>query len=94
MSQSLSRPQVSYEISFMDLAACVPSFEAEATHVNMAAHIIDEELKVNDMAYISSITKTPDVPENSTAVFETGDVTIAGRTFDSLFSRMEQLSNT
>lgn len=60
----------------------------------MAAHIIDEELKVNDMAYISSITRTPDVPGNSTAVFETGDVTISGRTFESLFSRMEQLSNT
>ena len=91
MSREMGRPEVNYEIDFIDLSS-LPDYKGEAVHLNMPLHLIDEELEVNEFAFVTKVTRYPDDPRKNTIEISNKEIDLTGRTFDSLFGRMEQIA--
>lgn len=66
---------------------------AEDYEINMQVRIYDPEVGLNDLVYISKVTLCLDSPKDDTVEIQNEDIAIAGKTLDSILSRMTRLAD-
>lgn len=85
----ISKPSVTYNISTIKLSEAM-GFEIEPYDINSIIHLYDEDLKVNDLVYVSKRVFYLDDPTKDTVEISNQDITLTGRGFDSVLSRITQ----
>lgn len=90
--KQVSRPSVAYTLSLVPLSEAMGYTEGNLT-LNTRARIYDEDLGVNDIVYVKTITRYLDDPSKGTAEISNEDVLMSGKTFDSVLSRITRLSD-
>lgn len=90
--KQVSRPTVSYTMSLIPLSEAMGYDEGDLT-LNCRARVYDFDLEVNDIVYVKAITRYLDDPSKGTAEISNEDILMSGRTFDSVLSRITNLSN-
>ena len=61
--------------------------------LNSTARIYDTELDVNDVVYVTKITRYLDDPKKDTVEISNEDITLSGKTFDSILGRITRLAD-
>lgn len=92
MIKQMSKPEVSYSISRVSMSE-VLGHPVLPLDLNSEIRIYDPDLGINDLAYISSITRYLDKPENDTVEVSTNDITLTGLSLDSILSRITKLAD-
>lgn len=92
MIKQMSKPEVTYSISRVSMSE-IQGHPIMPFDLNSEIRIYDPDLGVNDLAYISSITRYLDKPENDTVEVSTNDITLTGLSLDSILSRITKLAD-
>lgn len=87
MLKVMSRPQVSYALSEIDLKD-VEGYEDEVFDLNTAAHIICEDVQIGDYGFVSEVTDVKDEPGQRKVKIETDEMNIGSKTFSSFLNRI------
>lgn len=88
----MSRPTVTYSMSFLNLAA-LSDYKMEEIKLNMRVRIYDFELGVNDWGFIEKIVEYPLAERENTVTISTDELNIAANTFESVLNRMMEAAN-
>ena len=88
----LSRPKITYRLGFASLLGAV-GYTEDQLKLNAAARIYDATLGVNDILFVSKITRYLDNPSKDTVDVTNESVTLSGVSLDGILSRMTALSN-
>lgn len=92
MIETMSKPLVTYRIDYQDLSA-IPAYADEQIEIDTAIRVYDPEINLNDLCFVTKITRCVDSPWDNKAEISNQIINIAGQTFDSILSRMAELSN-
>lgn len=92
MMKEVAKPQISYDISLVH-ATDAWGRRIRYYELNSRARIYDPELQVNDILFIDRITETLDNDTEGSITISNDDLSITGKTFDSILSRMTQLAD-
>lgn len=92
MMEQLSKPAVTYSVSLVSLANQF-KYKPGYADINMKARIYDPELQINDIVYVSSVTRYLDRPQDDSIELSNKDIALQGLTLDSILSRMTQLAD-
>lgn len=92
MIDAMSKPQVTYRIDHQDLSA-IPEYSDEAVGIDTAIRVYDPEINLNDFCFVTKVIRHIDSPQDNQAEISNQLINIAGQTFDSILSRMAELSN-
>ena len=87
ISKEMAYPQVSYTITVQNLSG-ITGYEAEVFKLNMALHVLDPLMMVNDYAFITETVEYPDTPEDNTITISTDELDIGSKTFESILNRI------
>lgn len=87
MLKIMSRPQVSYALSEIDLKD-IEGYEDEVFDLNTAAHIICEDVQIGDYGFVSEVTDVKDEPGQRKVKIETDEMNIGSKTFSSFLNRI------
>ena len=87
ISKEMAYPQVSYTITVQNLSG-ITGYEAEVFKLNMALHVLDPLMMVNDYAFITETVEYPDAPEDNTITISTDELDIGSKTFESILNRI------
>lgn len=87
ISKEMAYPQVSYTITVQNLSG-ITGYEAEVFKLNMALHVLDLLMMVNDYAFITETVEYPDAPEDNTITISTDELDIGSKTFESILNRI------
>ena len=87
MLKVMSRPQVSYALSEIDLKD-VEGYEDEVFDLNTAVHIICEDVQIGDYGFVSEVTDVKDEPGQRKVKIETDEMNIGSKTFSSFLNRI------
>lgn len=90
--EQLSKPQVNISVSLGYLADEM-GYHEDTPQINTKIHLIDDDLNVDDVAYISKRTLYLSDPRKDSVDIVTADVALSGRSFDSVMSRISQLAD-
>lgn len=88
----MSRPAVTYSMSFLNLAA-LSDYKMEEIKLNMRVRIYDFELGVNDWGFIERIVEYPLAERENTVTISTDELNIGSNTFESVLNRMMEAAN-
>lgn len=88
----MSRPAVTYSMSFLNLAA-LSDYKMEEIKLNMRIRIYDFELGVNDWGFIEKIVEYPLAERENTVTISTDELNISANTFESVLNRMMEAAN-
>lgn len=88
----MSRPAVTYSISFLNLAA-LSQYMAEEIKLNMRVRIYDADLQINDWGFVETMTEYPLSQQDNTVTISTDELNIAGNSFESVLNRMMEAAN-
>ena len=88
----MSRPAVTYSMSFLNLAA-LSDYKMEEIKLNMRVRIYDFELGVNDWGFIERIVEYPLAERENTVTISTDELNIGSSTFESVLNRMMEAAN-
>lgn len=88
----MSRPAVTYSISFLNLAA-LSQYMAEEIKLNMRVRIYDADLQINDWGFVEKMTEYPLSQQDNTVIISTDELNIAGNSFESVLNRMMEAAN-
>lgn len=92
MINLMSRPEVRYQIARLSLAGQY-GFRQDDIDLNMRARVYDPDLSVNDILYVSSITEHLCSQKDDSLELSNEDITLSGKTLDSILSRMSKLAD-
>lgn len=92
MMKEVSRPQISYSISMIQ-ATDIWGEPIREYHLNSRARVYDAELEVNDILFIDKVTDSLDDPREGAVNISNDDLSITGKTFDSILGRITQLAD-
>lgn len=92
MITELSKPQVSYVISLAQATNIWGEVVAKYG-LNYVARIYDPDLEINDRVFIDKIVEHIDDPTKSTIQISNNDLSITGKSFDSILGRISQLAD-
>lgn len=90
--EQISKPSVTYNISTIKLSEAM-GFEIEPYGVNSIIHLIDPDLRINDLVYVSKRVFYLDDPTKDSVEISNQDITLTGQGFDSVLSRITQLAD-
>lgn len=88
----MSRPAVTYSISFLNLAA-LSDYKMEEIKLNMRVRIYDFELGVNDWGFVEKLVEYPLAERENTVTISTDELNIGTSTFESVLNRMMEAAN-
>ena len=91
MSDKMGKPKISYSLQY--LRAPEWDMEMDDMEINMLAHLVDDELEVNEYLYMRKITIGIDEENSGSIEINNDEVTITGNDLGSILSRMSQLSD-
>lgn len=92
MMKEVAKPQASYTITLVHASDLWGNPIGEYS-LNSRARIFDAELELNDIVYIDKVTDCLDDPASGTVNISNDDLSITGKTFDSILSRITQLAD-
>ena len=92
MMTEVSKPTVTYTFSLYYLVHEM-GIQEDTPKLNTKIHIIDDKLKINDYAYISKRSLHLDKPQDDTVEISNTDITLSGQSFQSILSRITELSD-
>lgn len=92
MIEAMSKPLVSYRIGFLDLSG-LDRYADERVEINITVHVLDQEILLNDFCFVTKIVRHIDAAWKNQIEISNQIISIAGQTFDSILSRMAELSN-
>ena len=92
MMSQMSKPTVSYSVNRVSLTNQL-GYDDDDLKLNMQVHLYDRELGVNDIVYISRITKHLDDESKDDVELSNKDINLQGLSLDSVLSRMSQLAD-
>ena len=92
ISDQMAFPKTGYTLKYIRTANDVDT-EIDDLDINDIAHIIDEDLEVNDILYIKKIVIGIDKEDNGSIDVDNNEVTLTGNDLGSILSRMSQLSD-
>lgn len=92
MMTEVSKPTVTFTLSLYYLVHEM-GIQEDTPKVNTRIHIIDDKLKINDYAFISKRTLHLDKPQDDTVEISNSDITLSGQSFQSVLSRITELSD-
>lgn len=92
MMKEVSRPQVSYNLSMIQ-ATDLWGEPIREYHLNSRARVYDSELEVNDILFIDKVTDCIDNVLEGSVNVSNDDLSITGKTFDSILGRITQLAD-
>lgn len=84
---ALSKPQLSYELSEIDLAN-TPGYTDEIYYMNSAVHFYNPRIGVNDYGFVTQITEDLDIANTRRVKIETDELNIQGKTFGTMMGRI------
>ena len=88
----LSRPKVTYKLGFSSLLGTI-GYKESQLKLNTAARVYDPSLNVNDILFVSKITRYLDDSSKDTVEVTNESVTLSGVSLDTILSRMTALSD-
>lgn len=92
ISNHVSKPTVSYNISVNDLSV-LDKYKDEKLLLGMSVRVYDELLPLNDYAIVTETTEYPDKPQNNTVALKTDLLDLGNKTFSTVIERITDLSN-
>lgn len=92
MINQISKPSIAYTVSQIALSEQM-GFVTGQMQLNSKARIYDSELEVNDIVYVTKIVRYLDNPERDTVEISNDDITLSGKTFDSILGRITKLAD-
>lgn len=92
MMEQMSKPKVTYSVSRTSLST-VLGVDPDDLKINMRVRIYDPELGVNDMVYISSVTRVLDDPKKDAVTISNEDITLTGSSLAEIMSRLTDLAD-
>ena len=88
----MSRPAVTYSMSFLNLAA-LSDYKMEEIKLNMRVRIYDFELGINDWGFVEKLVEYPLAERENTVTISTDELNIGANTFESVLNRMMEAAN-
>lgn len=92
ISNHVSKPTVSYNISVNDLSV-LDKYKDEKLLLGMSVRVYDELLPLNDYAIVTETNEYPDKPQNNTVALKTDLLDLGNKTFSTVIERITDLSN-
>lgn len=92
MIEIMSKPEVRYNV-MMKSQANQFKYKPGDLKVNMKIRLYDPELGVNDVVYISDVSRVLDKPYEDVVTLSNEDIRLTGQTLDSILSRMTRLAD-
>ena len=92
MMEQLSKPQVNISVSLGYLADEM-GYHEDTPQINTKIHLIDDNLEVDDVAYIAKRTLYLSDPRKDSVDIATSEVALSGKSFDSVIGRISQLAD-
>lgn len=89
----LSRPSVTYSVTVQSLSG-VSGYEQERFRCGMALRIWDEQLRLNDWAYVTKLVEYPKTPEKDSITITNDLTSIGGLSLDSVIARITGIAET
>lgn len=90
--KEVSKPSVKYSVSLIRLSEEM-DLTPDAMEINSKIRLYDPELEVNDTVYVSKIQRYLDDLSKSSVEISNEEVEISGASFDSIFSRITNISD-
>ena len=92
MSDQMAFPKTGYTLKYIRTEDDIDT-EIDDLDLNDIAHIIDDDLEINDNLYIKKIVIGIDKEEDGSIDVDNNEVTLTGNDLGSVLSRMSQLSD-
>lgn len=92
MIGTMSKPLVTYRIDYQDLSS-IPEHADETVGIDMAIRVYDPEINVNDLCFVTKVIRHIDAPWENQTEISNQLINIAGQTFESILSKMAEISN-
>lgn len=92
ISNHVSKPTVSYNISVNDLSV-LDKYKDEKLLLGMSVRVYDELLPLNDYAIVTETNEYPDKPQSNTVALKTDLLDLGNKTFSTVIERITDLSN-
>lgn len=83
----LAKPDVTYTVSIQNLSG-ISGYEKEQFKINTALRIWDEQLSLNDRAYVTRLIELPAKPESNTITISNDLTHVGGLSLDGVIARI------
>ena len=92
MAKEMAYPEVTYTLSTIPQMKQFRKYSFDL-EINSNVRVYDPELTVNDILYISKLSRCFDFPQDDKVTLTNDDIRISGLTLDSILTRMAKLAD-
>lgn len=91
ISKQMAKPEVKYSVSINSICGQI-GYRPDQLKINTAVRIYDPDLGLNDIVHVEKITRHLDNSASDTVEISNKTIDVGGMTFQTIVSRMAQLS--